>query len=274
MAVPPNLAIRSLSAFAYVLILLGTLLAGPWWFFAFLVFVSFGSVFEIISMAEKKGIKITPAFLFIINGLALTGNFLSAGGWIEYRWLFVILPVIYLLFLFELFSRQPGPFINLPFAFLALFYCIVPFSLVPHIVFINHHYHFEFLLGSIFMIWANDTFAYFAGSLFGKHKIMEKVSPKKTYEGLLGGIIGVSILAYFMGDFLLWGSKTDWLLIGLIVSVAGTLGDFVESLFKRDSGVKDSGKIMPGHGGFLDRLDSLIFAIPFIFFYLIFSGKV
>ena len=103
---------------------------------------------------------------------------------------------------------------------------------------------------------------------------MEKVSPKKTYEGLAGGIIGVSVLAWFMGSLLLWGSKTDWLVIGLLISVAGTLGDFIESLFKRDAGVKDSGRIMPGHGGFLDRLDSLIFAVPFIFTYLLIAGLI
>ena len=224
-------------------------------------------------MAEKKGIKINLVYLLLVNGVALTSNFLAAAGWLDYKWLAGIIPLTYLFFLLELFGGQHAPFSKLPFAFLTLIYCILPFSLVPHIVFVNHHYHFEFILGSIFMIWANDTFAYFAGSLFGKNKIMEKVSPKKTYEGLVGGIIGVSVLAYFMGSLLLWGTKTDWLAIGLIVSVAGTLGDFIESLFKRDAGVKDSGKIMPGHGGFLDRLDSLIFALPFIFTYLILANQ-
>ncbi len=274
MGLPANLPTRSLSALAYVVILLGTLLAGPWTFFAFLLFVSLGAVFELIAMAERKGVHPPRMFLYCINALVLSVNFFSANGTISYTWLVIIIPLIFSLFLLELFKSSPKPFEGLPISFLVLFYCVLPFALAAHLVFVNHHYHFEFLLGSILMIWANDTFAYFAGSMFGKHKIMEKVSPKKTYEGLVGGIIGLSVLAFFMDDLLWWGSKTDWLIIGLIVSVMGTLGDFIESLFKRDANVKDSGKIMPGHGGFLDRLDSLIFALPFIFSYLFLAGKI
>jgi phosphatidate cytidylyltransferase len=274
MGLPANLPTRSLSALAYVVILLGTLLAGPWSFFAFLLFVSLGAVYELIAMAERKGVHPPRMFLYCINALVLSVNFFSANGTISYTWLVIIIPLIFSLFLLELFKSGPKPFEGLPISFLVVLYCVLPFALAAHLVFVNHNYHFEFLLGSIFMIWANDTFAYFAGSMFGKHKIMEKVSPKKTYEGLVGGVIGVSVLAYFMGDLLWWGSKTDWLIIGLIVSVMGSLGDFIESLFKRDANVKDSGKIMPGHGGFLDRLDSLIFALPFIFTYLFIANKI
>lgn len=274
MGLPPNLLVRSLSAFAYVIILLGTLLAGPWWFFAFLLFVSTGGVFEMNAMIRIKGSEIPLSYLVLLNVISISLSFLSAMGVIQYAWLAIIIPLVFLLFLMELFKANAKPFSILPSGFLVIIYSTIPFALAAQVVFVNHHYHFEYLLGSIFMIWANDTFAYFAGSIFGKNKIMERVSPKKTYEGLFGGIFGVSILAWFMSDLLWWGSRTDWLMIGLLVSVMGSLGDFVESLFKRDAGVKDSGKIMPGHGGFLDRLDSLIFALPFIFTYLFVADKI
>jgi phosphatidate cytidylyltransferase len=273
MGLPPNLFVRSLSAFAYVVILLGTLLAGPWWFFAFLLFVSTGSVFELTAMMKVKGIQMPVFFLYLINVLTVSLSFLSAKGILDYPWLALFIPFFFLLFLAELFKTNPKPFAGLPSALMVVVYASLPFAFAAQLVFVNHHYHFEYLLGSIFMIWANDTFAYFAGSILGKHKIMERVSPKKTYEGLAGGILGVSVLAWFMSDFLWWGTKTDWMVIGLLVSLMGTLGDFVESLFKRDAGVKDSGKIMPGHGGFLDRLDSFIFVLPFIFTYLFIAGK-
>lgn len=130
------------------------------------------------------------------------------------------------------------------------------------------------VLFALYMIWLADTGAFFAGSLFGKHKILPRISPSKTYEGLIGGIV-FSILAgfvfrYFWADFL---TVTDIIIIGLIGSLGGLAGDLVESAMKRDAELKDVSSFLPGHGGVLDRFDSVLFALPLIYYYLMFFVK-
>jgi phosphatidate cytidylyltransferase len=121
------------------------------------------------------------------------------------------------------------------------------------------------------MIWCNDTFAYLVGKSIGKHKLLERVSPKKTIEGFIGGIVFTLLASILISQFYTFFNVTLWIISALIISIFGTLGDLVESKFKREAGVKDSGNIMPGHGGILDRLDSAIFVIPFLYiFYLIY----
>ncbi len=116
------------------------------------------------------------------------------------------------------------------------------------------------------MIWCNDTFAYICGKLLGKHKLYEKISPKKTIEGFIGGLLFTQIAAFIIFKYTnIQASLPFWMLIGLGISVIGTIGDLVESKYKRQAGIKDSGSIMPGHGGILDRLDSILFAAPFLF---------
>jgi phosphatidate cytidylyltransferase len=129
-------------------------------------------------------------------------------------------------------------------------------------------------MGLFILIWTNDTFAYLVGKSIGKHKLFEKISPKKTIEGFFGGLIfsifaGYLISAYLIKPSAQFSDKSIliWMIIAAIVGVIGTIGDLIESKFKRVAGVKDSGKIMPGHGGVLDRLDSVIFVAPFIFLF-------
>ena len=125
----------------------------------------------------------------------------------------------------------------------------------------------ENIIGVFALIWINDSFAYIIGKNFGKQKLFESVSPKKTVEGFLGGMIFTAIGSYFISeatDILLF---SNWLILGVIVSVFGTLGDLIESKYKRQAGVKDSGNLLPGHGGLLDRLDSALFVAPFIYLF-------
>lgn len=118
------------------------------------------------------------------------------------------------------------------------------------------------------LIWVNDSFAYLTGKNFGKHKLYSKISPKKTIEGFAGGFIAAIIGGVFIFYLSNSHSLAHWIVIAAIVSVFGTIGDLIQSKFKRQAGVKDSGKIMPGHGGIFDRLDSILYASPFVFLYL------
>ena len=127
-------------------------------------------------------------------------------------------------------------------------------------------------LGIVLLIWANDTFAYFTGSLLGKHKMAPSISPKKTWEGFAGGMIAALTVAFLISLNFNIFNVVQWMVTGLLVSVFGSAGDFFESWLKRKAGVKDSGTLLPGHGGFLDRFDALIFCVPFVTMYLLFTS--
>ena len=121
------------------------------------------------------------------------------------------------------------------------------------------------IIGIFILIWVNDTFAYLVGSAIGKSKLYPRVSPKKTIEGTIGGFVFALIAAYIMGQFESIINPTQWMILAAVIVLTGSLGDLIESKFKRVAGVKDSGAILPGHGGMLDRLDSMVFAAPFAY---------
>lgn len=153
-------------------------------------------------------------------------------------------------------------------------YITLPFVFITKISFGVNDYNPKIIIGLFILIWTNDTFAYIVGKSIGKHKLFEKISPKKTIEGFFGGLIFAIFAGYLISMYLIKPSAqfSDksiliWMIIAAIVGVIGTIGDLIESKFKRIAGVKDSGKIMPGHGGVLDRLDSVIFVAPFIFLF-------
>ena len=153
-------------------------------------------------------------------------------------------------------------------------YITLPFVFIVKISFGTNDYNPKIILGLFVLIWTNDTFAYLVGKSMGKHKLFERVSPKKTIEGFLGGVVFAAFVGFLISKLYIqpkpeFSSKSIliWTIIALIVSLFGTIGDLIESKFKRIAGVKDSGSIMPGHGGILDRLDSVIFVAPIIFLF-------
>ena len=183
--------------------------------------------------------------------------------------IFHVLRIFVNLFLIrDLFSSRELPnlisnqFIN------TTFYISSGFVFLVLIAFNFGDYNPQIILGIFLLIWTNDSFAYLIGKNFGKQKLFASISPKKTVEGFLGGVFFAAIGSYFIALIAPSLSFTNWLILSVLVSVFGTLGDLVESKYKRQASVKDSGKIMPGHGGMLDRLDSAIFAAPFIYLFL------
>lgn len=183
--------------------------------------------------------------------------------------IFTILISIRLLYF--LFQKKDSKFDIVTQYLLLIGYIIFPFILTNYVPIGINGYNSDILISIFILIWTNDTFAYLVGKNFGKNKLFPSVSPKKTMEGFVGGLLfsvicGILLAKYFIEAKLIY----FWVIIAIIVSIFSTLGDLIESKFKRVAGVKDSGTIMPGHGGILDRLDSIIFVIPFInLFYLI-----
>jgi phosphatidate cytidylyltransferase len=191
-------------------------------------------------------------------------------GLVELIFLVVNIPVFFALFLIELYRKSTTPFQNIGVTILGLIYVVLPFSILTFITTISGTYNYEVLFGIFFILWSNDTGAYLAGSAFGKNKLLPRISPGKTWEGTIGGVVLGFIVAYVISGLFTSLLLLDWLFIAAILTVIGSMGDLVESLFKRSINVKDSGNILPGHGGILDRFDSLIVSIPFIIFYLVF----
>ena len=149
-------------------------------------------------------------------------------------------------------------YVALPFSLLATFYFLNDLQIEDH----------EVLLGFFIILWSNDVFAYLVGSTIGKTKLAERISPKKTWEGTIGGIILSMLAAYVLSNYFFSLDLENWLVLGFLISIFATLGDLLESWFKRQAGVKDSGKLMPGHGGILDRFDGMILAAPMVYIYL------
>jgi phosphatidate cytidylyltransferase len=146
-------------------------------------------------------------------------------------------------------------------------YIILPFILLTKIPFHENFYQPKVIFCIFILIWTNDTFAFVVGKTMGKNKLFERISPKKTIEGFIGGLGFAVLAALFICRYFINEELYIWVVIALIVGIIGTIGDLVESKFKRMAKVKDSGNIMPGHGGILDRLDSMIFAAPFVFLF-------
>lgn len=182
----------------------------------------------------------------------------------------ISIPFFIAIFIWELFRKRPDPFTNIGHTIIGIVYVMAPLALLNVFTFeeIVYEYKPEVVLGFFIVLWLNDTGAYVFGRLFGKTKLFERISPKKTVEGALGGavlgIAGAIVMATYTNDL----SIFHWVMLGLIIVVSATLGDLVESLLKRSARVKDSSNLLPGHGGILDRFDGVLLASPMVFTYL------
>ncbi|WP_339715570.1 phosphatidate cytidylyltransferase [uncultured Kriegella sp.] len=251
---------RSLTGAVYIFLLLSAVfLSSDAFDFLFMVF-GLACLYEYKRLIGLKGYHIFIAYL----ALWWAFIYFVHDMFVVYALLFLTLVVNFAL-LFYLFSKKEKLFNTFQKFMIGLFYvgggCIF-LTMIPY----TDDDFVKFLIMGIFiLIWINDTFAYLVGRAFGKRKLFPRVSPKKTWEGAIGGLVFTLAAAYFMAKYEPIVNQVQWVTLAAIIVVAGSLGDLVESKFKRDAGVKDSGAIMPGHGGMLDRLDSLIFAAPFAY---------
>ncbi|WP_448607529.1 phosphatidate cytidylyltransferase [Paenimyroides ceti] len=252
--------IRSLSGIVYILLLIGATLYSDWTFQLLFLFFLLTGVYEF-----SKLYRISLKTAVIATGLSLIVFYLIHKYSELSALLLIGLPFsVYLIV--DLFKNK----LKIKEASFAkvLFlsgYVLIPFLILLQLPFLTDTYNPFIIIGIFILIWVNDTFAYICGRAFGKHKLYEKISPKKTIEGFIGGFIASVCAAYILSIYFQYFTVTTGIISALILSLFGTIGDLVESKFKRQAQVKDSGNIMPGHGGILDRLDSVLFAAPFIF---------
>lgn len=274
-----NLLVRTLSGVVLLLLFVGALLWSKWSVGALLVVIMMGGLVEFYHLCRKANAEpmysVGIATSLAIFGLAFT-VFVQWGtpatdtvGRIVLGAMLYILLIVPTAFICELWRKSPTPIANIATTFMGVIYVALPMAMLLFIP--------QLLVGKwsglamlvfVGIIWINDIFAYLVGVTLGKHRLCERISPKKSWEGFFGGLIGAVGAAVLFG-YLFGGNLLVWGGLGVVTALAGVAGDLVESLMKREVDVKDSGRMMPGHGGFLDRFDALYLAVPFALFYLI-----
>jgi phosphatidate cytidylyltransferase len=275
-----SLIIRSISGILFLLIMIVGILLNP------IAFVCLQGFIVVIMMMEFFQLtwgnrNFAQQIVAMATGLGLI--LVTAGALNAY----VIIPLPVLIFLIQLYKKDSQPFIVIGQTMLAVVYIALPVALWNYLVYptsdslAGSDFNGYLLLGCFIILWSSDVGAYVFGILFGrhgKHKLFPSLSPKKSWEGFAGGIVSAALAAYLMYLYIFplnshyQISILHAIILSVIICLSGVLGDLTESQFKRSIGVKDSGKIMPGHGGLLDRFDAALLAIPMALFYLKFAN--
>ncbi|MCL1624846.1 phosphatidate cytidylyltransferase [Bacteroides caecicola] len=273
-----NFIQRTITGIVFVAVLVGCILGGPIPFTILFALISALTIWEFGSIVGKSGEVIINKPICMLAGVFLFFGFAYLGvapgdSSVLIPYLFL---VIYLL-VSELYLKRKNPLHNWAYTMMSQMYIALPFALLNVLAFHTNvtgsasEYNPILPLSIFIFNWVNDTGAYCTGVLFGKHRLFERISPKKSWEGSIGGAVFCVIAAFVMAHFFPFLSLGVWVGLGLVIVVFGTWGDLTESLLKRTLGIKDSGNILPGHGGMLDRFDSSLMAIPaaVVYFYII-----
>lgn len=272
----PNLIKRAVTGLFFVLVMVGGILFSSYSFLALFSIIMLLSLREFYSLINKHLNTGINVWLNAIIGVCffgvVTGIQLSL---IPFSLLYLSPFLLYFLFLFtrELYNVKTAPLKNLAFTVLGHFYITLPFTLLTLLAFYpidgDVSYKWYMVLPIFIFIWVNDSGAYLVGSQIGKRRLFERISPKKSWEGFWGGVVFATLSAALFGYFVPVMPVYMWMGLAFFVSIAGVYGDLSESMIKRILGVKDSGNILPGHGGMLDRFDAILFAIPAALIYML-----
>ncbi len=264
-----NLIQRTITGALFVGVLLAGMFVDKWLFFAVFLIAMLATLYEYLRLFKQDNKFHTTEFALLLGGALFYNAFFLThfNGMSAEVWFSVLLPLI--IYTGAIIFRPIPDKNNLLKSAMGLLYVVMPFVLMQYVVFYEGGFNGILLFLIFVFIWANDSFAYLFGVSFGKHRIWPEVSPKKSWEGSIGGFIMVMLIC---AAFWKWAgfdfSFITWIGFGAVVVISATLGDFFESYLKRIAGVKDSGSILPGHGGFYDRFDSTLFAVPASVVYL------
>lgn len=261
---------RSLVGLIFSLVVVGSAFAGLLPFtllFGFFAAKGFQEFVRLVNPQMRRFQRRVGLGLAVILYVTAASTMVFGTDW---RWMLMV-PVLWLLFMSIEMMKVSASFIfDTSTILMGFIYTVLPFSLLVFLGKVNGEFDARLPFGFFLILWANDTGAYLIGKFFGKHKLLEAVSPRKTWEGLFGGMTSAVLSGYFLFSLMPNSfSRTEWIAIAAIVAVFANIGDLIESQIKRIKGVKDSGKLLPGHGGVLDRFDGLLIALPLVIIYLI-----
>lgn len=274
---------RTITGIGIVVFILGGLWMHYTSFFVVGLVIILGSLHEYYKLIRLMGGSVNEAVGLIAALLFYCLSTLVAAGEIDGRLLTLTIPVFTVAMVLVLYGKGDKPFESLAYTFFPMLYVVVPISLFPFSAFsqegflpfiVDDAVMFSpgLVVGFFIIMWANDTGAYLVGSLLGRHRLMERISPKKSWEGFIGGALLALVVAWRVAVWIEIVNPVGWYVTALVISVIGTFGDLFESLLKRRAGVKDSGSIMPGHGGFLDRFDSTLLSFPIVYIIFLILG--
>lgn len=273
-----NLAIRSVSGLILGVVMLGAILWSQWSFGALLAVLTLVGMHEFYALCARRGaapqrvlgmlaglLLFGLNFAFVSDDIRILGSASSAFG-CGMAFLLLLLP---LMFICELYRKHENPAANIALTLLGVIYVAMPFALLCYLPLLaSDTWNPWVMIAYVAIIWANDVFAYLVGMTLGRHKLFERLSPKKSWEGFFGGVAGAVAVGIAAGH-LLGGSPAAWGGLALVTAATAVAGDLAESMFKRAADVKDSGAVIPGHGGVLDRFDAMLLSAPFVFVYLL-----
>ncbi|HEY0669188.1 MAG TPA: phosphatidate cytidylyltransferase [Sphingobacteriaceae bacterium] len=259
---------RAITGFFFVGVMLASILFGEYAFTVFFLILGLLCTEEFYKLIQTEAVKPQKRWglaLLISIYLPLSQHY-SQGESMKY--VLICIPVAVLIIVAELYRKHTNPFHNISYTLFGVLYAGVPFCFFYILAFTDGNYSTHYPLAFLILLWSSDTGAYLFGINLGKHRLFERHSPKKSWEGFIGGMI-TSIGAAAIISFYFYELKmVEWIGMAVIIVTAGTLGDLSESMLKRSMSVKDSGHLLPGHGGLLDRFDGLLLASPMVFVYL------
>lgn len=259
---------RAITGFFFIAVLIAAVLLGAYAFISFFAIVGVYSVYEFYKMVQSEQTRplLTTGILSAVVGLTLLGAVLL--GFIDERSLLWLFSVVFVLYIAALFRKTSSAIQDISYTLFGMIYAALPFGIFISLGFVNGDYNPYIPLGFLILLWTNDTGAYLAGKSFGRRKLFERISPNKTWEGFVGGVVLAVVVSLNLARYFESLQTWQWLTMAIIIGTFGTLGDLVESMLKRNTGVKDSGNILPGHGGLLDRFDGLLMAAPLVYLFL------
>ncbi|GHT11813.1 phosphatidate cytidylyltransferase [Bacteroidia bacterium] len=260
---------RALSGTVFVAIMLSVIYFGSITFALFMAFVMLVALIEFYSIAHKLSVAPQRFTGFAMAVVLFFASYAKAfklfDAAVADALLYAAIPLAMLAFIMQLYRKSAHPFSDLAYTFLGVVYITLPLMLMN---FVYAKGGAALIFCYFLLLWANDTFAYLVGIAIGKHRLFPRHSPKKSWEGYVGGICSVALSSYILNLVFPEIALSHIAIIGLIIATTATLGDLVESMLKREAGIKDAGKIMPGHGGFLDRFDVALLSFPLVFVYV------
>jgi len=267
-----KLVTRTITGIVFVLVMLTATIASQYSYALLFLLILIGGITEYLNFFRHSEVHPNRFLCYLISIFLFATTFLIAGGTIGIKYFLALLPLLLVVMAAELFRKQEKPAEDIAVTIFSIIYLAIPLSLINFLVFPelsnNNSYTPRLLIALFGLIWTYDSGAYLVGVSIGKHRLFERISPKKSWEGAIGGTLIAIGVSYFISGLIPEISIIHWITISILTVISSTFGDLTESMFKRYFGIKDSGNILPGHGGVLDRFDSLFFAAPVIVVYL------